>query len=110
MCCGLAQAHGGELIVPAVRDTRALVLHIELELLLEIHEQRHGAVLRLDPNVGVLGADVAARLRQEAVEMLLQDEDGFFELRSGRLDARRLWWLMKDLVAAAEQSTYFGPR
>jgi len=46
----------------------------------------------------------------EAVYLLLQDEDGIFELRSGRLDARRLWWLMQDLVAAAEQSTYFGPR
>ena len=48
--------------------------------------------------------------QMEAVEMLLQDEDGFFELRSGRLDARKLWWLMQDLVAAAERSTYSGPR
>jgi len=42
----------------------------------------------------------------EAVEMLLTDEDGIFELRSGRLDARKLWWLLQDLGAAAGESVY----
>ncbi|MCJ7535435.1 MAG: hypothetical protein MUO57_07880 [Anaerolineales bacterium] len=44
----------------------------------------------------------------QAVEMLLVDEDGLFELRSGRLDARTLWWLVQELVAAAWETVYNG--
>ena len=46
----------------------------------------------------------------DAVKMLIEDEDGLFKLRTGYLDARRVWYLMQDLVVAAERSTYFGPR
>ena len=46
----------------------------------------------------------------EAVEMLLADEDGLFELRTGYLDARNLWWLLQDLVVAAGETAYNGAR
>lgn len=36
-----------------------------------------------------------------AVEMLLQDEDGFFELRTGNLDARLLWEFFNQLLVQA---------
>jgi hypothetical protein len=46
----------------------------------------------------------------EPVEMLLADDDGIFELRSGRLDARNLWMLLQDLMAASERNSYQGAR
>jgi hypothetical protein len=44
----------------------------------------------------------------EAVEMLLADEDGIFELRSGSLDATTLWLMMREMIAAAEANAYNG--
>ena len=46
----------------------------------------------------------------EAVEMLLADDDGIFELRSGRLDATNLWLMMREMAADAEVEAYKGAR
>jgi hypothetical protein len=46
----------------------------------------------------------------EVVEMLLADDDGLFELRSGRLDARLLWQFMQDLIENAGDMGYSGAR
>ncbi len=46
----------------------------------------------------------------EAVEMLLADDDGIFELRSGSLDATTLWLMMREMIAAAEANAYNGAR
>lgn len=46
----------------------------------------------------------------EAVQMLLKDDDGIFDLRSGRLDARQLWSLLHDLMAAAQLAGFDGAR
>ena len=46
----------------------------------------------------------------EAVEMLLADDDGLFELRSGRLDARLLWQFTQDLIENAGDIGYSGAR
>jgi hypothetical protein len=42
--------------------------------------------------------------------MLLADDDGLFELRSGRLDARLLWQFMQDLIENARDMGYSGAR
>jgi len=46
----------------------------------------------------------------EAVEMLLADEDGLFELRTGLLDARILWLFMQDCIEKMGDSGYSGAR
>jgi len=38
----------------------------------------------------------------EAVEMLISDEDGYFELRTGQLDAHILWQFLQDLIETGE--------
>jgi hypothetical protein len=46
----------------------------------------------------------------EAVQMLLNDEDGIFELRTGLLDARLLWEFLQNLVEDAGGLEYSGAR
>jgi len=46
----------------------------------------------------------------EAVEMLLNDDDGMFELRTGPLDARLVWHFIQDLAATVEGLAYQGAR
>jgi len=43
----------------------------------------------------------------EAVEILLKDEDGVFELRSGILDGRTLWQHLQELVSNAVETNNF---
>ena len=43
----------------------------------------------------------------EAVEILLKDEDGVFELRSGILDGRTLWQHLQELVSTAVETNNF---
>jgi len=46
----------------------------------------------------------------KAVEMLLADDDGLFELRTGKLDARLLWQFMQDLIEHTGNLEYSGAR
>lgn len=46
----------------------------------------------------------------EAVEMLINDEDGFFDLRTGQLDAHILWQFLQDLVENTRDLEYSGAR
>ncbi len=46
----------------------------------------------------------------EAVEMLLYDDDGLFELRTGRLDARTLWQNVQEMRMISGQIENSGAR
>jgi hypothetical protein len=46
----------------------------------------------------------------EAVEMLLNDEDGIFQLRTGEFDARTLWTYLQHLSAMLGDPEFEGPR
>ena len=46
----------------------------------------------------------------DAVEMLLADEDGLFELRTGLLDARLLWQFLQGLIENSGDLGYSGAR
>ena len=46
----------------------------------------------------------------EAVEMLINDEDGYFELRTGQLDAHILWQFFQDLIEITGELDNGGAR
>ena len=86
------------------------VLYVVLEwmLALSVPEEVQNQLILTEREANYY--QVVSITQLEAVEMLLADDDGIFELRSGSLDATTLWLMMREMIAAAEANAYNGAR